>query len=270
MNDSPSSTDPFDAGAYWQNRLTKKYALDGVGHKSFGEPFNQWMYRVRKRVFKSIVSSHNLSPNRILDIGSGTGFYIECWKDIGVLSVDGIDITDVAVTRLQERYPDCTFARADIGEPSIPESLKAESYDAISAMDVLFHITDDIRFQNALSNINELLVSGGYLIWSDNFIHGETRDQGHIKHRNLETSLDLLRSSGFEVLLRQPSFYFMNEPVDDPNWLNYFVWRQIRRITNRGPAFEYLTGAILYPLELFVISMMSESPTTEIMLCRKA
>ena len=39
----------FDPKRYWSDRLAKSYSLMGVGWLSLGEPFNRWMYRVRRQ-----------------------------------------------------------------------------------------------------------------------------------------------------------------------------------------------------------------------------
>ena len=91
----------FDAKDYWEQRLLQAFDLDGVGRRNCGLPFNKWTYRARRSVFLRIVRSVDVefSSAACLDIGAGTGFYIDCWRELGVRSVAGIDLTDVAVYR---------------------------------------------------------------------------------------------------------------------------------------------------------------------------
>ena len=80
-----------------------------------GRRYNEWMYRVRGRVFDAVVARHFLpggrpspapgaAPFKVLDVGAGTGFYVDRWLALGG-SVTGVDLTDVAVDRLRERFP---------------------------------------------------------------------------------------------------------------------------------------------------------------------
>ncbi|MBU1023843.1 class I SAM-dependent methyltransferase, partial [bacterium] len=79
----------FDPRQYWEKRLADNYGLNAVGYWSMGTNFNRWMYRVRKAVFLKIVRSLkiNLREASVLDIGSGTGFYIDLWKKLDVESI---------------------------------------------------------------------------------------------------------------------------------------------------------------------------------------
>jgi hypothetical protein len=42
-----------------------------------------------------------------LDYGSGTGFYLDRWQELGFPNVHASDVSEVAVQRLRERYPSC-------------------------------------------------------------------------------------------------------------------------------------------------------------------
>jgi 2-polyprenyl-3-methyl-5-hydroxy-6-metoxy-1,4-benzoquinol methylase len=122
---------------------------------------------------------------RVLDVGSGTGFYVDQWRDLGIKQVVGLDLTETAVSRLKTAYPDMEFVVADVGAESVP--LQRGSFDVVSAFDVLFHIVDDDRYGRALENVSGLLKPGGFFVWSDNFLRHGRRDAGlHQVSRSLE------------------------------------------------------------------------------------
>ncbi len=161
----------FNAKEYWEKRLEEDFTLCSVGYSSLGKSYNHWMYKIRRKVFLRTAASLPLDGEKctVLDIGCGTGFYIEIWKELNVRNIIGIDITQVAIDNLQKRYPEYQFYRMDIGE-DIDKSLE-NKFDIISAMDVLFHILEDEKFEKAIFNISKMLKPGGYFIWSDNFVH---------------------------------------------------------------------------------------------------
>jgi SAM-dependent methyltransferase len=205
---------------YWETRLADNWGPHGVGCLDLGKNYNCWLYKVRKRVFRRITRSLKLNypAVAVLDVGSGTGFYVECWQNLGVRTVTGIDLTDVAVQHLRGRFPDLTFYQMDIGDTlTIPQQ---GTYDVVSAFDVLFHIVDDARYRCALKNLYALLREGGFLIYSDNFLHGEAnRSAPYHVSRSLSEIAAALKEAGFHVLSRTPMFVLMNHPVDSQNRL---------------------------------------------------
>src|ERR1700749_4110013 len=107
----------FDPTAYWQERLSADYSLGSTGWKTLGEAFNKWSYAVRRRVFTRVARDWVTEPHRanVLDLGSGTGFYLDLWRRLGVGQITGSDLTPVAVERLARQYPRATIRRVDIG-----------------------------------------------------------------------------------------------------------------------------------------------------------
>ena len=114
--------------SYWEGRLSDAYSLDGVGWRGLGEPFNRWMYRVRRRLFlrrmRPLVKGR--APD-VLDVGSGTGFYVERWLELGAGSVTGSDITSTAVERLSARFPGQEFRRLDVSAAMESSSIRRAS-----------------------------------------------------------------------------------------------------------------------------------------------
>lgn len=65
---------------FWENRLEDDWTESGVGYRALGRPFNTWMYRVREEVFLREVGRLGPRGARVLDAGSGTGFYVDLWE----------------------------------------------------------------------------------------------------------------------------------------------------------------------------------------------
>lgn len=261
--------EPFDAKSHWESVLSEEPGLAGVGYRGLGEPFNRWMYRVRRRVVLRTLRPFvaGLPTRDVLDIGSGTGFYVERWQELGISSLTGMDITETVVERLRARYPQHRFVRRDIGEPA---ELPHERFGAVSAFDVLFHIVDDDRYRRAFENIAALLEPGGLFVFSDNFVHATTVHVSDQASRPLATIEAILADAGFEIVLRRPMFYLMNEPVDSDRRLHQaFWWHLVGQLRARGTHASWSFGAALYPFEVAIVSLLREGPSTELMVCRK-
>jgi SAM-dependent methyltransferase len=270
---------PFDNKAYWESRLREHYSLAGVGYLRLGRRFNEWMYKVRGEVFDRVVGG--LEPGKpgaatnpwtganVLDIGAGTGFYVDRWKRRGA-SVTGLDLTDVAVNELSRCFPGDRFVRADIGGSLDQVPLAPASFDAVSAFDVLFHIVDDAAYARAFRNIASLLRPNGWFLWSDNFLKAGTERIAHQASRSLDESTRLVESAGLEIVQRVPMFVLMNYPADTRSRLARWAWTAMVAPAVLGEPFGWALGAALYPLERVLVRAKRESPSTELMVCRHA
>lgn len=260
----------FDPKAYWEDRLSTDFTITGVGFRRLGPSFNQWAYKLRRERFIAVVQEQGLSLGEcdVLDIGSGTGFYIGIWKELGARAIVGSDLTHAAVEQLRSRYPDVAFHPLDIGG-ELPAALAPASFDVIDAMDVLFHIIDDARFANAIGNIHSLLKPGGYFIWTDTFLHEAPRREDHIVGRKLSAIEDVIHSRGFTIVRRTPLFYLMNTPVDTRNRFAKPAWLAVAGVISLWDGFGRVAGRMIYPVEKRLVERRNESPATEIMICQK-
>lgn len=258
--------DKFDPLRYWEQRI-EQFDLAAVGYRSLGLQFNRWPYRLRRRLFRRAVRRlhEDWKGARVLDIGSGTGFYVSEWLRLGA-SVIGIDLTNAAVARLQGLFPEQTFIQGDVSD-ALP--IAPASFDAVSAFDVLFHIVDDGRYRNAIRNISSALKDGGYVLFSENFVHSATVSAPHVASRPLRLINALLEEAGLEVVARRPMFVLMNAPVDSRSRVLWLYWSLLERVLARFPSLGSVIGALLYPLELLLIATRTEGPSTELMICRK-
>jgi 2-polyprenyl-3-methyl-5-hydroxy-6-metoxy-1,4-benzoquinol methylase len=255
---------------YWEQRLEANWGLHGVGHISYGAEYNRWLYKVRRRVFEREVAALGVDWTKtdVLDTGSGTGVWIDAWRSLGVRSITGSDLTRTAVDRLRQAYPESQILQLDISGPLENRSGR-ETYDVISAFDVLFHIVDDDDFAAALGNIAKLLRPGGLFIFSDNFLHRGKQNIAHQSNRTLEHISRAVSKAGFNIERRVPMFIFMNTPIDVESELLVFLWRLWMLPVHLVPFLGRVYGPILYPIELHATRAFSESPSTEMMICRK-
>jgi len=259
----------FDAKSYWETRLRQHPGLCGVGNTRMGKPYIQWLYRVRRTVFLRLLGSlgTDFSRARIFDIGSGTGFYLELWKELGVSSIAGCDLTEIAVSRLRSKFPSTRIFEMDISDALLPSA--REEYDFVSAFDVLFHIVEEERYEQAIRNVHALLRPGGLFLFSDLLVHGSPLSGEHVTFRSLNRVELLLRNTGFAVLRRVPMFVLMEEPLDSRSSVYRFLWKLATYPARHSGLAGFVLGALLYPLECFLTKIFDESPTTEIIACQK-
>jgi SAM-dependent methyltransferase len=256
-----------NAKDYWESLHRERYGLTSVGYIGVGRPFNAWMYRVRRRVFRDTVRPFITEQDpEILDIGSGTGFYLDRWRELGFRRISGADVSEMAVKRLRERYPSLEIAQLDIGGAFVGPS---RQFDVVSIIDVLFHITSDRSYERALVNLAELVRPGGILVLSENFLHQAGPKEAQQVNRSLADITARLGNVGFEPLTRRPMFVLMNYPVDSASRLHRLCWRMLVLAMAAWNPIGALVGAALYPLEILLVARLKEGPSTELMVCRK-
>lgn len=260
---------PFDAKQYWETRLGSNPSLREVGYTLLGSRYNRWLYRLRKAVLRRQVAALklDLAHASVLDIGSGTGFYINFWSELGAARVSGSDLTHAAVCHLHNYYPLSVVYELDIGG-DLPSGV-AGPFDIVSAFDVLFHIIDDDRFNRAIRNITKLLRFDGLFFFTDLFLHHDTERSAHYVSRSLHEVERAVAAAGLQIIDRRPVFVLMNQPLDTTSWIFRFLWRVAMYPVTKNDALGALLGAALYPLDVILTRMLAESPTTEIMVCRK-
>lgn len=257
-----------EAERYWDERLRSAWGLQGVGRLGFGRMYNEWQYRLRRDIFGQEVRRLGLSGSRVLDVGSGTGFYLERWRELGAGDIRAVDISGEAVQRLTRSHPWSRPVRLDISDADAVDVLEAGSYDAISAMDVLFHITDDERYERAIANLASLLAPGGVLIATEMLVRGAARHSHHDVARSLARVGALLTHAGLAIERRRPASVLMAYPIDAPPAVGT-IWRAAMAPLRIVNALGWLYGPALYAVDRILTGRLQEGPSAELIVCRR-
>lgn len=252
---------------YWQNLLSRDFSLRGVGYWRKGKSYNAWMYKARRRAIKRLIKDIPIvtEGRRILDIGTGTGFYVELWKENNPGFIKGVDIAEVSVQELKKKYPQYKFEVQDISKPVSPG---VETYDIIGLFDVLFHIIDDEKFNVAIRNMKAYSRKGTLILLSDALGKVSLPPFGNCHTRSLETYERILKENGIEILKIVPLFFFLNPPYSVINrrltFFFYLVWELMTLFTMIRPI-GYIEGALFYFLDGFLPKIFSTCPSTKIL-----
>ena len=229
----------LDVRKYWEDRLVSNLNLKGTGHRAFSLNYNQILYKAQADCLTSILSKWkvNLTHKRILDVGSGTGFYVDFYQKRGAEQIYGVDISETSVKYLKEKYPGSTFSVEDISGASLAH---LGSFDLISAVSVLYHVIDNKLFEQAIQNLCSMCNSGGYLIISDAFTGRWLPSAQHAHLRKIEEYQPFLKN--FEVLEIIPIYYLLNRsyiPIIGPKLIDLLnlgkiLYRLDSRLRDKG------------------------------------
>ena len=207
----------YDPEAYWERRLSKKLDLTTVGQMGLGYVYNSWLYRARFHAMYRALRKLNLniSSKSLIDIGVGSGAWIPFWQKHNISKIVGLDIASASVCALGNRYPQYSFLKADICSTSkIPSG---ETFDIVTAFDVLFHITNDSDFSNGILNLSKLVKRGGWAIISDSFGNKPWGPFYHEYHRSYDHYLEKFYSAGLKTVHIEPIFYTMTTNICNSN-----------------------------------------------------
>lgn len=176
-------------------------------HKSGEDSF--WV-RSRNRLFKKIVSDQ-IAPTgktKILEIGSGTGDFIQHIAENEKLEITGSEIYLKGLLYAKKNLPEVEFIQLDVTQGGV-----CEEFDMIVAFDVLEHIENDVV---AISNISEMLRKGGMLILTvPQYMFLWSKLDVIVKHKRRYSRTELLsklKQSGFEISYTT-SFVFVLFPL---------------------------------------------------------
>lgn len=264
----------YNPKGYWSKHLEENFSLEGVGFTKFGASYNKYLYKMRKKVLERVISKYKIDvPSmRILDIGCGSGFYVDIWQQKGVTYLTGIDITAISARELSAKYPNFDFYEADITSPALINTfpLSQRKFDVITAFDILFHIVDDNKFEQAIKNISMLCSEDGLVFITDVFPHRKPYIIFHQKSRALGDYVQVLSKIGIKIIDRIPVYYLLNAPLDISNrliqkYLLRFWWGSVVRMVERK---TLLVGPVFFALDSIFTRLFKESPSTEMVICK--
>ena len=215
---------PFDADAYWSSRLREHWDLQGVGHQEYSAAYNRWLYRRKHAVLHRAL--RGIALDRVLDLGSGTGWVVSELQAAGAKRIEGCELTEVAVSRLRHDLPDIAFHRVDIGAAPLP--VDDGTIDAITMLDVAYHLVDDASLRHVMLEIDRALRPGGVAVITDSFGAARHEAGEHVTFRGLPQWDEALTGTALTIARTLPYFRTMSRPRGD-------TWRHWWHPAIRGP-----------------------------------
>jgi SAM-dependent methyltransferase len=260
----------YEPERYWKERYAR-LDLTRSGHRDLPEAYNRWLYRRKQAVLRRSLRRIGFAPRgkRVLEVGVGTGAYVDFWQRCGVRDIAGLDLSAAAIAFLAERYPQGRFLHRDATVAGLQADC-GTGYDLVTALDVLYHVVDDARLDAALRNIFEVLRPGGLFALHDQFLHRPSEHHGYICWRSLAQWQQALARAGFAIVQRTPIFFCMVQPNDCATLRGMArmeaLWTRSNAVIQRLP---YLAGATGYAVDTALGAVLDEGPSMELMLARR-
>ena len=274
MSEGPP--EPYDPRAYWA-RLHEDGSLRAVGQSGLPVELNVWLYRALERNLRAFLRRQGLlspPPGRVFEVGVGTGYWTPFWHHLGAGHVDGCDLVDAAVAKIQVRFPDGQFVAGDIADPgTIPAD---GSYDLVTVFNVLLHILDEDRFGAAAANIAAAVAPGGHVLLVEPALD-LTSSLRPLRHgasstaRPLERYRAALEAGGLTFVTAEASTVLANNPIEHglPH-IGRFVWswKTAVRAARKGPRRAVAVGRVLSAADR-VLMWTGAAPSGKLLLFRR-
>lgn len=203
------------ARAYWDRRHVEHDELASGGNITYDVAANTMLYALRTARLLEAIGMHSdpAIPLRVLDAGCGKGFFSRALAGFGH-RVDGIDTSPHALELCRAQGGPTEF----YSQSSLSEWAPAHLYDAVVAIDVLYHIMDDAEWEASVRNLASLVRLGGRIGLVDH-----SRDEDRLlgvyqKTRAVSRYHRLLEESGFTM-----QDFVANKFRDDPSGMHVAV-----------------------------------------------
>ncbi len=139
--DSPEES---EIGMYYESE-------DYISHTDMAKGFSNKLYRIARKIMLTrkrdlVEKITTLQTGRILDIGSGTGYFASAMKESG-WEVKGIEINEKARNFASSHFD------LDVISPNDMPLLKTNSYDCITLWHVLEHFHDPVKYLSEIKRI---------------------------------------------------------------------------------------------------------------------
>ncbi len=275
MSSAPTKS-RYEPDTYWEQLLSDSFDASGVAYAYLAVSFNEAMYRAERDVVRRALRQHAGSGpiNAALDVGCGTGVWVDFWHQLSVSRVTGLDLTKASVSRLRKTRPADEFLQLDIGEPGMNLD---QRFDAISAMSVLLHIVEPERFSAAVANLARHLAPGGVLFmieplvvnrwWGQEF--GPTSNS---RIRTVSDWADVLATHGLEIVDLRPITFLLANPIDARTprelrlWSKY--WSYILRFVGQRERVGSIAGRLLELLDRPLRRTLRPGPSAKLIVVR--
>ena len=145
----------YQSKEFWEDRLGHHPDLSGTGEPGLSIAYNQACYRLREMVLERELRANgfaDLRGKRVLDIGSGVGFFVDFYSQRGA-AVTAVELTQVGAELLQKKFPEARLIQGDIVDQEV-----GSGYDVVNAFDVLYHIVEEDRHLFVTSGLGTSII----------------------------------------------------------------------------------------------------------------
>jgi SAM-dependent methyltransferase len=205
---------------------------------------NRTLYDLRLRALSDQTEHMALAGRTVLDAGCGLGDFARFYHSKGA-RVYGCDVSSIAVAR-------CNAAQIGVFKcgriADVPSLFPGVRFDVVHCFDVLYHITDDAAWRDALGTFAE--VSAPRATWYFTEFYRQGRSASHVRRRGQRAYREALAQYGRRVTSVRPI-----------HWLPGAAPRVFARLPGLAPPLERLCS--VWPLNTLSLAVLMTVGITE-------
>jgi SAM-dependent methyltransferase len=189
--------DNFNQNDYWIQRH-RRLKNDPRSVGNLGKTLEQNVADEKRVQYWIRCAAHTLKPYAsVLDIGCGYGRVASMFCEEGY-AYTGIDVSAVAIKAARKNEPRGSYMMG-----SALEAEFARDFDLVCVLYVFVHFVSDGQWRQLISKLAGTLVSGGGLLFADNFPEEQLRPAPHVALRPLLMYEQAFATCGMKF---EPSF----------------------------------------------------------------
>lgn len=172
--------------------------------------------------------NRTLDGAAVVDIGSGSGHWIDFYKALGAGSITGMDVSQSSASFLANRYAGDDTIAIHHGKALDVIGRLDRDYDLVNAIGVMFHMVNDDEWRETIRAVGRrlkpdgLFVIGGEFGWLDG-VNVQIDADGNINKRLRSHAhwRRTLREAGFArtALYRNRAYLWINDSLPENNVL---------------------------------------------------
>jgi len=169
-----------------------------------------------------------LDQSVILDIGSGSGHWIDFFNSLGSVKTVGMDVSQSSVQFLEDKYSSRNDVVIHQGKAAEIINNLDDSFHIVNAVGVMFHIIDDLEWINTIQAIGAVLRQNGIFVTSGHFgcVNGvnvqiDKKNQINKRLRSKRRWVKILSENGFTHIkyYRNNAYLRIRETLPENNLL---------------------------------------------------
>ena len=225
------SGSPYEANSWWDS----SFYTSGVSDRQTISPnksllsslyhYSSVEMLILRHLFNENVRTDGVA---VLDIGSGSGHWIEFWKKLGAASLTGLDVSETSVGHLRSKYSGSDGISIHHGKAVDVLPKLSQSFQIVNAIGVMFHIVDDDEWSRTVSMVSDHLDPGGLFVVGGDFgwlnkINVQFDEHRHVNKRirSKRGWIKQLRASHFETyrVYRNQAYLHIDDTLPENNLL---------------------------------------------------